>query len=432
MAMATIGAQVLMWGRMIGAVTWDDDYNHAAFEYTPDMIGEQPFSPSPIHMPVEAGVFEFPSLANTETFLGLPGMLADACPDRYGNSLIASYLARQNRDISSLTPVERLLFMGGRAMGALEFAPAHDLVNHPVSNTIHIADLVETAQRILAQKNDLVLADDTQGLETLLQVGTSAGGARAKAVIAWHPDTGEIRSGQVPAPEGFGYWILKFDGVSDRFFGETQNYGRIEYAYHRLALMAGITMSECRLMEEGGRAHFMTRRFDRHTDGRRIHMQTLCGLAHLDYNQPGAHSWEQAILVARKLGLGVDACEELFRRMVFGVVLRNLDDHTKNISFLMEQSGEWRLSPAYDITHAYKTDSPWVSKHQMTINGKRDGLTMADLFQVASMAGIKRQRAQGVIDAVVGAREMAADYLAAAGVADSDVTRITESFYMPP
>lgn len=429
--MATLVAQVLMWGRLIGAVSWDDDHNYAAFEYTPDMIRERPFSPSPIHLPVEAGVFEFPSLASTETFLGLPGMLADACPDRYGNSLIASYLARQNRDIQSLSPVERLLFMGSRAMGAVEFAPAHDLVNHPVSDHIAIADLVQTAQRILSQRQNLLLGDDTDGLETLLQVGTSAGGARAKAVIAWNPDTGEIRSGQVKAPDGFGYWILKFDGVSDQFFGETQNYGRIEYAYHRLALAAGITMSECRLLEEGGRAHFMTRRFDRYADGRRLHMQTLCGLAHLDYNQPGANAWEQAILVAKRLGLGIDAGEELFRRMVFGVVFRNLDDHTKNISFLMTEEGEWRLAPAYDITHAFKADNKWIGKHQMTINGKREGITIDDLLQVAGVAGVKKARARAVIDAVVEARNLAGGYLAAAGVSETDTARILADFQSP-
>lgn len=428
--MTTMVAQVRMWDRLIGAVSWDDAHNYAAFEYTRDMVRDQPFSPSPVYMPVEAGVFEFPLHAGVEAFLGLPGMLADACPDRFGNSLIASYLARHGRDMASLTSVERLLFMGTRAMGALEFAPAHELP-YPPANQIHIADLVDTAQRILSEKHELALKDDTQGLETLLQVGTSAGGARAKAVIAWNPDTGEIQSGQIVAPAGFEYWILKFDGVSDQFFGKSQNYGRIEYAYHRLAVAAGISMSECRLMEEGGRAHFMTRRFDRHADGGRIHMQTLCGLAHLDYNQAGAHSWEQAMLVTNRLGLGVDTREELFRRMVFGEVLRNFDDHTKNISFLMENTGEWRLSPAYDMTYAFDSGNPWISKHQMTINGKREGLVQEDLLAVAKLAGIKPKKAKGIIDTVVAASQLTSQILSEAGVSSERIEVITRSLYVP-
>lgn len=383
-------ANVFLWGRRIGAVAWNPERQLAEFEYTPSFIDEG-FDISPLVLPRHRGIFSFPGL-NPDTFRGLPGLLADSLPDRFGNALIDVWLARQGRSPDDFSAVERLCYIGSRGMGALEFKPA--LVRQATKTTpIEIAELTNLANRILNDRQNLEVnleESEEEALNTIIRIGTSAGGARAKALIAWNASTGKVRSGQVTPPPGFGQWILKFDGVSDRALGDPQGYGRIEYAYYRMAMDAGIEMMESRLLEEGSRAHFMTKRFDREEGGSKLHMQSLCGLAHYDYNLAGANGYEQVLAILNKLELGYSALEEMFRRMTFNVIARNQDDHTRNIAFTMDADGKWKLSPAFDLTWAYNRNSRWTNLHQMSINGKRDGITREDLMSVARRFGIRR------------------------------------------
>jgi serine/threonine-protein kinase HipA len=291
-------------------------------------------------------------------------------------------------------------------MGALEYAPATRL-DAPGSSRIEVDKLVELASEILTHRNNLQGWFHEEGKQTalrdILRVGTSAGGARAKAVIAWNPKTNEVRSGQVKAGSGFEYWLMKFDGVSgnkDKEREDPKGYGAIEHAYYRMAVDAGIAMTSCRLFEENGRRHFMTRRFDRLEGGGKLHMQSLCGMAHYDFNQAGAYGYEQALQVIRRLGLPMATIEEQFRRMVFNIVARNQDDHVKNIAFLMDKSGSWSLSPAFDMTYSYQPGGKWTSSHQMTMNGKRNGFTLEDFNACAKSASMKRGRAEMIIKEV--------------------------------
>jgi serine/threonine-protein kinase HipA len=385
----SVTADVILWGNVIGSVSWDTVRRLALFEYAPDFL-DSGIELAPLTMPLRKQVYSFPELAR-ESFHGLPGMLADALPDRFGNLLIDEWLVRTGRAPADFTPVERLCYIGLRGMGALEFRPAlRDRQSGSVP--VNVAELVDLANTALAQKEMLSTRivpegdEKLDGMRDILRVGTSAGGARAKAVIAWNEKTSEVRSGQVKAPPGFGYWLIKFDGIGgnrDKELNDPQGFGKIEYAYHRMALAAGIEMSECRLFQENGRSHFMTRRFDRTADGRKIFMQSLCGIAHMDFNQAGAYGYEQALDVAQRLGLDTGAPEQLFRRMVFNVMARNQDDHTKNIAFLMNQRGEWRLAPAYDVNYCYNPDGAWTRRHQMSVNGKHDNFEKADFEAVA-------------------------------------------------
>jgi serine/threonine-protein kinase HipA len=423
-------ASVRLWGRPIGGVLLEDDSETAIFEYEP-AFARSGIEVAPLTMPLRTGErYVFPGLAR-ETFRGLPGLLADSLPDRYGDALINAWLAAQGRTPESFNAVERLCYIGKRGMGALEFSPAVG-PSPPAAQTLQMDALVALASEILSERDHLrtSFADPARAaaMQTILSVGTSAGGARAKAVIAWNPETNEVRSGQVDAGPGFQQWLLKFDGVSgnrDKELEDPLGFGVVEYAYALMAREAGIAMAPCRLLEENGRRHFMTRRFDRLDGGRKLHMQTLGAITHFDYNQAGTHSYEQAILVMHQLGLSMDAVEQLFRRMAFNVIARNQDDHVKNIAFLMERDGSWRLAPAYDLTHAYQPDGRWTSQHQMTINGKRDGFVFADLRAVADVGSMKRGRAQtilGEVKAAVGrwanfARETGLDEERAAQIA---------------
>ncbi len=397
-------AEVRLWGRTIGAVSMDDGAGHAAFEYTAD-FSESGIQVAPLMLPLGRRVYEFPELPR-RTFHGLPGLLADSLPDRFGNALIDAWLATSGRTPESFSPIERLCYTGARGMGALEFAPV--LGPKPRKATrIDIDALVTLASDILGERRNLKgrlsVAGRKKALADILKVGTSAGGARAKAVIAWNRKTNEVRSGQIAAGAGFSYWLLKFDGVAgnkDKELDDPQGYGAIEYAYSLMARAAGITMSECRLLEEHGRRHFMTRRFDRLPDGGKLHMQSLGALAHFDYNQPGAYSYEQALLAIRQLDLPMAALEEQFRRMLFNIVARNQDDHVKNIAFLMDRGGRWSLAPAFDVTYSYNPSGDWTATHQMTVNGKRDGFQMADVRAVAKRAGLKRGRADALLEEV--------------------------------
>src|SRR6056297_1613245 len=338
-------AEVRLWGRTIGAVALPEDGRTAAFEYDPAFRRSR-IEVAPLTMPLAGRVFRFPELPD-ETFHGLPGLLADSLPDKFGHRLIDAWLARQGRGPTSMNAVERLCYTGKRGMGALEFRPRLG-PRAARSTRLEVDALVELASEVLADRDGLrqAFGEDTseKALADILRVGTSAGGARAKAVIAWNPETNEVRSGQVDADPGFEHWLIKFDGVSgnrDRELNDPQGYCAIEYAYYRMALAAGIDMSECRLFEENGRAHFMTRRFDRTADGGKLHMQSLGGLAHLDYNLPGAHSYEQVLQVMRRLGMPRTDLAEQARRAMFNVAARNQDDHVKNIAFLMDRRGRW-------------------------------------------------------------------------------------------
>ena len=394
-------AKVQLWGRTIGAVSLEEGREVAAFQYDAD-FARSGIELSPLVMPLGEQVYQFPALPRN-TFHGLPGMLADALPDKFGNALIDAWLATQGRTPESFHAVERLCYTDTRGMGALEFAPTLGPKSGKAAK-IQVDALVRLAGEVLTHRGDLQghfhSAGKESALSDILRVGTSAGGARAKAVIAWNRKTNEVRSGQIAAGEGFDYWLLKFDGVAgnkDKELEDPNGYGAIEYAYHLMAKAAGITMSECRLLEENGRRHFMTRRFDRLTSGAKLHMQSLCALAHYDFQQAGAYSYEQALQTIRRLKLPMAAVEEQFRRMVFNIVSRNQDDHVKNIAFLMNQSGEWSLAPAFDVTYSYNPTGSWTSTHQMTLNGRRDGFTMEDFEACAKSALMKRGRAAVII-----------------------------------
>lgn len=401
--MTTI-AEVRLWGRTIGAVSLVDDADSAAFEYDPAFAGSG-IEIAPLTMPLSKKVYTFPELPR-QTFHGLPGLLADSLPDRFGNALINAWLATQGRRPDSFNAVERLCHMGVRGMGALEYTPATGPTARQATR-IQIDKLVDLASEILTHRTNLKVSfgnkNREQVLRDILRVGTSAGGARAKAVIAWNPSAKEVRSGQLPAGKGFEYWLLKFDGVSgnkDKELEDPKGYGLIEYAYAKMATDAGITMSECRLFEEKGRHHFMTRRFDRLAGGEKLHMQSLGALAHYDYNMAGAYSYEQALLVIRQLGLPMSAIEEMFRRMVFNIIGRNQDDHVKNIAFLMDKSGTWSLAPAFDMIYSFNPSGAWTASHQMTMNGKRDNFTLEDFKACARTASMKRGRAEAIIEEV--------------------------------
>ena len=424
-------ARVRLWGRTIGAVTVEAGRDHAAFQYDPGFAASG-IELAPLVMPLSDRVYEFPALPRN-TFHGLPGLLADSLPDKFGNALIDAWLARQGRAPESFGAIERLCYTGTRGMGALEFAPV--LGPRPRTATkVRIDALVRLASDVLTHRDEMQATfagpAREKALNDILRVGTSAGGARAKAVIAWNRETNEVRSGQIAAGEGFEYWLLKFDGVAgnrDKEIEDPKGYGAIEYAYHLMAKAAGIAMTECRLLEEGGRRHFMTRRFDRLAGGEKLHMQSLCGLAHFDFNQAGAYAYEQALLTIRQLGLPMAAVEEQFRRMVFNIVARNQDDHAKNIAFLMDRQGRWSLAPAFDVTYSYNPSGAWTSTHQMTLNGKRDGFTLEDLRTCARSALMKRGRAETIVEQVTAAVRRWPEFAAGAGLPDNWRDRIQES-----
>jgi len=424
-------AEVRLWGRTIGAVSLEEGARIAAFQYDPAFLGSG-IELSPITMPPSRRVYQFPSLPQV-SFHGLPGLLADSLPDKFGNALIDAWLATQGRRPENFNAIERLCYIGVRGMGALEFAPAK---GPPLrrSAKVQVDELVKLASQVLTHRASLQLSFAPgrrhDGLQELLRVGTSAGGARAKAIVAWNRDTHEVRSGQVKAPAGFDYWLLKFDGVSankDKELEDPKGYTVIEYAYALMAADARIEMSECRLLEEGGRRHFMTRRFDRLNDGGKLHMQSLAALAHFDFNSAGAYSYEQAFDVIKRLGLPMRAREQQFHRMIFNVVARNQDDHVKNIAFLMDKTGAWSLSPAFDVTFAYNPTGLWTNHHQMTLNGKTDDFNRGDFNAVAQVAGLKRGRADAILAEVMNTVKEWPRYANTAGVPGSQRDKITQT-----
>lgn len=414
-------AKVSMFGLPVGTFRWDDQYDVVRFEYDSRFVGRG-LEPSPLMMPVREGrVYSFVDL-DRETFKGLPGMLADSLPDTYGRTLFDRWLALTGR--TSSNPIETLCFFGKRCMGALEFEPAMDMPYDPHAR-FEIDSLVSVASDALAEKSSfgVNLNDDKKSaIAEILRLGTSVGGQHAKAIIAYDKVTGEVRSGQVEAPQGFDYYLIKLDGVSATAgFRETGNYGRLEYSFYELAKECRINMSECSLIEENGRAHFLTKRFDR-KNGKKIHMQTLCGMAHYDYRIHRVYSYEQAFGVMRALRLPYSDATEMFRRMVFNVVVRNQDDHTKNISFLMDEDGRWRLSPAYDMGYAYNPNGGWTATHQMSVNGKFDDINRDDLLVFARQNNIKD--AKSVIDEVCEAVSRWPQMARGCGVPQTTVDRI--------
>ena len=388
-------AIIKIWGFTVGAVLWDDHNQLASFEYDPSFI-KRGYELSPLKMPLSKTIFSFPALrskfdSEENTFNGLPGLLADVLPDRYGNRLINTWLAQQGRPENSMNPVEKLCFIGTRGMGALEFTPSTNKRTDAFS--LEMDSLVDVAAAMLNKRERFTTNVEKESLEAMqdiLAIGTSAGGARAKAIIAYNKDTGEVRSGQTDTPKGFKHYLIKLDGVDDAQFGTTKGYGRIEMAYYYMAIACDIEMMPCLLLEENDRAHFLTERYDREEGGIKHHIQTLCAIKHYDYNQVGDYSYEQLFQTMRELHLPYPQAEQLFRRMVFNVIARNCDDHTKNFAFRLKKDSHWEITPAYDICYAYRPGSKWVSKHALTINGKRENFTLEDFITVAKSMNIKK------------------------------------------
>ena len=391
--------KVSLWDKYVGAAMWDAKRGLADFQYDPSFISAN-LNISPIHMNINNNkIYSFGAL-NSDTFYGLPGLLADSLPDAYGKILLDRWLATNGR--SEVNPIERLCYQGHRGMGALEFEPAHDMYNLENPQALEVASLVDIAKQILLDRSKFNVNlnnDITEGLKQIISVGTSAGGARAKAVIAYNKDTNEVCSGQMSAPKGFEHWLLKLDGVTNQNLGDPKHYGVIEYIYYLMACDAGVKMMESKLLEENDRSHFMTKRFDRTSSGEKIHTQTLCGIAHYDYKLLRAYSYEQLFQIMRTLRLSAKEAEQMYRRMIFNVVARNQDDHTKNTSFTMNKDGKWSLSPAYDVSWAYNPKGEWTSMHQMSIADKWDNFTAIELLEFAKQINLKN--AKEIIEQVI-------------------------------
>jgi serine/threonine-protein kinase HipA len=399
-------ALVKIWGELAGAVAWDNTTGYATFEYDPK-FKRKGWELAPLQMPVSESKssYNFPALRKKsdpalDTFKGLPGLLADVLPDRYGNELINLWMARQGRAQDSMNPVETLCFIGTRGMGALEFEPT-TLKESKRTFSVEIDSLVDIARKMLTKKEAFVTnlqEVEEKAILEILRIGTSAGGARPKAVIAYNEKTGEVKSGQTNAPRGFEHWLLKLDGVSDVQLGASKGYGRVEMAYYNMAVACGIEMMPSRLLEENGRAHFMTRRFDREGGSTKHHIQTFCAMKHFDYNLVTSFSYEQLFQTLRELKLPYPVAEQLFRRMVFNVMARNCDDHTKNFAFMLKKDGKWELAPAYDVCHAYQPKHQWVSQHALSINDKRTNITKDDLLTIGK--SIKHKKAAETIEEI--------------------------------
>lgn len=422
-------ANVLYQDAKVGVAYWDASKRVASFQYTPEFVGKG-IELAPLMMPLRNAPYQFSNVH--ESFGGLPGLLADCLPDVYGNTLIDDWLRQQGRSPEDFSPVERLCYVGVRGMGALEFRPGLR-PERSKAERVDVEHLVELAAKVLADRQGLSVDLSGEGLDEILRVGTSAGGARAKAVIVWNKKTNEVRSGQAAAPDGFQHWLLKFDGVSESFDGvaDPQGYGRIEYAYSKMAAEAGIEMSACRLFEEGGRAHFMTRRFDRPDDGGKIHYASLFGMAHKQYSAPGthSHSYEDYFDVIEKLDMNPKERLEAFRRMVFNVFGCNRDDHNKNFGFLLKASGGWELAPAFDVTYAHNPQpGKWTAAQQMSIMGKRENINREDLIAIGRQCSVATvPKLKSAINQVILALQQWPDFATQAGVRPEQIDKIQRS-----
>ena len=413
-----------MWGTTVGYLHQDDN-GMVGFQYDEEFLKSN-IEISPIKMPLSTVTYTFPALPE-QTFHGLPGMVADSLPDKFGNIVINRYLESQGRTADSLSVIEKLCYTGKRGMGALEYEPSQELTS--LNETVDLDALTKLASEILSEKEQIHIEKNDNLMAQLMECGSSVGGARAKTLIAWNPETNDIRSGQINAGKGYEYWLLKFDNIKNNKDKDSRpddgEYTKVEYAYYLMALDAGIEMSGCRLYKENGSAHFMTKRFDRKgVKGEKLHMQSLCALAHMDFNSPRAYSYEEAFAVMKQLRLPYSDFAQLFRRMVFNEYAKNYDDHTKNISFLMDKKGVWSLSPAYDITFSYRKDSIWVSAHQMLINGKSDNITKEDMLKVAEKAGIKKSDAVKSIEQVINSVSEWEHFAEKSGMSEYNIKRI--------
>lgn len=419
-------AEIYLWGTRIGIIHQESDKPYASFEYDDRFLNSN-IEVSPIMMPLSNVVYEFPMLSSAP-FYGLPGLMADSLPDTFGNRVIEQWLAALGRDISEFTAIDRLCYTGKRGMGALEYVPASLEIDH-IDDTIHVSEMVRFASDILNQRTSVSLnAAEQLSLAQLVQVGSSAGGARAKALIAWNEETNEIRSGQIDLHAGFDYWLMKFGNVSrngDHGLIDRPEYTLIEYAYYKMAVAAGIEMNECRIYTCDGQHHFMTKRFDR-VNGKKVHMQTLGALAHINYNQPGLCSYEMAAMYMRELNLSMKEIEQFYRRMIFNCIAVNQDDHVKNVSFLMDRDGSWRLSPAYDITFSYNSDNIWLRAHQMTINHKTKNLRLEDLLNAGRNMGIKQRKCMDIIAQIMAVVDRFEEYAEEAGIRERTYHEITK------
>ena len=423
-------AEIRLWGTTIGAVSLDSNNRTADFEYNPSFT-QSGIQLSPIMMPLKHGIYRFPDLPY-ETYHGLPGLISDSIPDKFGNDIINIWLAKQGRLPESFNAVERLCYTGKRGMGALEYFPITS--SEQVDERVNVSELVELASLVLKNRQNLQTVLDESNkkkmksaLSQIISIGTSAGGARAKAVIAWNPKTKEVRSGQSEFSEGYEHWLIKFSGVTgnkDKEDEDREDFGIIEYAYYLMAKEAGINMSECRILDDGKNAHFMTKRFDRDNKGNKFHMQTLCAIGHMDFNQAGVYSYEKLFYILNRIGVHHQDSVESFKRMLFNIYSFNCDDHTKNISFLMNKQGQWKISPAYDVSFAYNPNGMWTSSHQMTINGKRKNFTELDFETCAKLGNLSNREKKNAITDVKAAISKWKSIAKKTGLADNRINEI--------
>lgn len=393
-------AEIYLWGSRVGILHQEQNEICASFEYDKNFL-DSGIELSPITMPLSSIVYSFSSLAKT-SFHGLPGLVSDSLPDTFGNKVIEQWLASKGKSLKDFTPIDRLCYTGKRGMGALEYVPASFDVED-INEAINVSEMVRFASDVLNNRMTVKLnAKDSLTYSQLVQVGSSAGGARAKALIAWNEKTNEIRSGQLDLGKDFDYWLMKFDRVSgngDYGIEDSPQYTLIEYAYYKMAIDCGIEMNECRIYSNESGNHFMTKRFDR-ADGKKLHMQSLGAMTHIDYNHPGLCSYEMAAQYMQRIGLSAKEIEQFYIRMVFNCLAVNQDDHVKNISFLMNKNGQWKLAPAYDLTFSYNLENKWLCAHQMTINSKNKNICFDDLLCAADVMGIPKKKCKNIIEKV--------------------------------
>ena len=393
-------AEIYLWGTRIGIIHQDISKTYSTFEYDADFV-KSGIEVSPLRMPLSKNIYEFPALVG-EPFHGMPGLVADSLPDKFGNAVIEHWLMSMGKSLADFSAIDRLCYTGKRGMGALEYVPASAEIRD-IDEDINVREMVKFASEVLSSRGKVSLkANDSLTYSQLVQVGSSAGGARAKALIAWNEETNIVRSGQMQLGPGYEYWLMKFDNVSkngDHGLEDKTEYTLIEYAYYLMATDCGITMNECRIYESDGDHHFMTKRFDRE-NGKKLHMQSLGAIAHISYQVPGLCSYEAAAFYMKEIGISYKEIEQFYRRMVFNCLAVNQDDHVKNISFIMDRGGRWKLAPAYDITFSYDSANKWLRAHQMTVNGKTTAIRVSDLLEAGIKMGIKKKRCMDIIDEI--------------------------------